>query len=44
MKREQLLNTTVEHIDIKAFDVVGLVDALGKTAFQGRNLGRAARI
>lgn len=44
MKREQLLNTTVEHIDIKAFDVVGLVDAMGKTAFQGRNLGRAARI
>ncbi|AFY73999.1 deoxyhypusine synthase [Synechococcus sp. PCC 7502] len=44
MKREQLLNETVEHIDIKAFDVVGLVDAMGQTAFQGRNLGRAARI
>ncbi len=44
MKREQLLSQTVEHIDIKAFDVVGLVDAMAQTAFQGRNLGRAARI
>lgn len=44
MKREQLLHQTVEHIDIKAFDVVGLVDAMSKTAFQGRNLGRAAKI
>lgn len=44
MKREQLLQETVEHIDIKAFDVIGLVDAMAATAFQGRNLGRAARI
>lgn len=44
MKREQLLSQTVEHIDIKAFDVVGLVDAMSRTAFQGRNLGRAAQI
>ena len=43
MKRD-LLKQTVEHIDIKAFDVVGLVDAMSKTAFQGRNLGRAAHI
>ncbi|MFN5753478.1 MAG: 1,9-bis(guanidino)-5-aza-nonane synthase [Pseudanabaena sp.] len=43
MKRE-LLKQTVEHIDIKTFDVVGLVDAMANTAFQGRNLGRAARI
>ena len=43
MKRE-LLKQTVEHIDIKAFDVVGLVDAMANTAFQGRNLGRAAHI
>ena len=43
MKRD-LLKQTVEHIDIKAFDVVGLVDAMANTAFQGRNLGRAAHI
>jgi deoxyhypusine synthase len=44
MQREQLLSQTVEHIDIKAHDVVSLVDAMAQTAFQARNLGRAARI
>lgn len=44
MQREQLLSQTVQHIDIKAHDVVGLVDAMAQTAFQARNLGRAARI
>lgn len=44
MQREQLLSQTVKHIDIKAHDVVGLVDAMAQTAFQGRNLGRASRI
>ncbi len=34
----------VEHIDIKAHNVVGLVDAMGKMAFQARNLNRAANI
>jgi len=34
----------VEHIDIKSLDVVNLVDAMGKTAFQARNLNRAANI
>ncbi len=34
----------VEHIDIKKFNVVDLVDAMGKTAFQARNLHRAANI
>ena len=34
----------VEHIDIKKFNVVDLVDAMGKTAFQARNLHRAATI
>lgn len=37
-------NNIVEHIDIKKYDVVGLVDAMGKTAFQARNLHRAANI
>jgi deoxyhypusine synthase len=44
MDRAQLLSKTVEHIDIKAHNVVGLVDAMAQTAFQGRNLGRAAKI
>ncbi|MFN3927714.1 MAG: 1,9-bis(guanidino)-5-aza-nonane synthase [Pseudanabaenaceae cyanobacterium] len=44
MKKEQLLSQVVQHIDIKAYDVVGLVDAMAQTAFQARNLGRAARI
>ena len=34
----------VEHIDITKLDVVELVDAMGKTAFQARNLYRAANI
>lgn len=33
MNREELLQQTVQPIDIKAFDVVGLVEAMGKTAF-----------
>lgn len=42
--RKELLSTPVKHIDIKKYDVVGLVEALGQTAFQGRNLGRASEI
>lgn len=34
----------VEHIDITKLDVVPIVDAMGKTAFQARNLHRAANI
>lgn len=34
----------VEHIDIKQFDAVPLVEAMGKMAFQARNLHRAATI
>lgn len=34
----------VHHIDIKQHDVRQLVDAMGKTAFQARNLHRAASI
>lgn len=39
-----LLHTPVEHIDIKAVDVVPLIDMMAKTAFQARNLARAAAI
>ncbi len=34
----------VEHIDIKAYNVVPMVDAMGKMAFQARNLHRASTI
>lgn len=46
MKKEEILNseTLVEHIDIKKYNVVPLVDAMGKTAFSARNLHRAATI
>lgn len=36
--------TLVEHIDITKFNTVELVDAMGKTAFQARNLYRASNI
>jgi deoxyhypusine synthase len=38
------LQATIEHIDIKAHDVVPMVDAMGNMAFQARNLSRGARI
>ncbi|MBX3043904.1 MAG: deoxyhypusine synthase [Candidatus Kapabacteria bacterium] len=36
--------TLVEHIDITKFNNVEMVDAMGKMAFQARNLNRAAKI
>ncbi len=43
-RKAKFLREPVEHIDFKRYDVTGLVDAMGKTAFQARNLARAARI
>ncbi len=42
--KKALLNKEVKHIDITKMDVVSLVDAMRDTAFQGRNLARAADI
>ncbi|MBI2607139.1 MAG: deoxyhypusine synthase [Deltaproteobacteria bacterium] len=42
--KKRMLRTPIEHIDIKKYNVVPLVDAMAKTAFQARNLGRAAKI
>lgn len=42
--RAKLLSTEVRHIDVTKHDLTGLVDAMKATAFQGRNLGRAAQI
>jgi deoxyhypusine synthase len=44
MNKADILNKTVEHIDIKAFDATPIIDAYGKMAFQARNLARAASI
>ncbi len=43
-KKKELLKDTIQHIDIKAHNVVPMVDAMEKMAFQARNLARAAKI
>lgn len=42
--KHELLSKPVKHIDITQLDVVPLVDAMKETAFQARNLARAAEI
>jgi deoxyhypusine synthase len=44
VQKAQYLKDTVEHLDIKSVNVVPLVDQMAMTAFQARNLARAARI
>jgi len=44
MGRHELLRDEIEHIDMKIHPVVPLVDAMGKMAFQSRNLYEAAQI
>jgi deoxyhypusine synthase len=44
MKKADLLHTTVNHYDIKTVNVVPMIDMMEKTAFQARNLARAAKI
>src|SRR5438876_11888008 len=44
MKKTDLLHTTVDHYDIKAVNVVPMIEMMEKTAFQARNLARAAKI
>ena len=43
-KKPELLVEEIQHIDIKEHNVVLLVDAMSKTAFSARDLGRAAQI
>ena len=43
MKRK-ILKDKVEHIDIKKFNAVSILEQYDKTAFQAKNLARAARI
>lgn len=42
--KEKYLSTEVEHIDITNFNAVPILEAMGKTAFQARNLYRASLI
>src|SRR5579883_169190 len=42
--KTELLSTEVRHLDITQFDFVNLVEAMQGTAFQARNLARAAEI
>ncbi len=44
MKKKDFLREKVEHIDIKAFNAIPLMEQFGRTAFQARNMARAARI
>jgi len=44
MKKSDLLQATVDHYDIKVVNVVPMIDMMEKTAFQARNLARAAKI
>ena len=42
--KEELLSAPVLHIDIKQLNIVPLIDQMSDTAFQARNLARAASI
>jgi deoxyhypusine synthase len=41
--KADLLSNPVEHVDITSFDARPIIDAYDKTAFQARNLARAAQ-
>lgn len=43
-QKKDFLRDTIKHIDIKEHNVVPLVDAMEKMAFQARNLHRASKI
>jgi len=43
-EKRRYLKSPVEQLDPTAFDAVPLLEAMGKTAFQARNLARAAEI
>ena len=42
--KQELLQKTIQHFDIKQHNVVPLVDAMEHMAFQARNLNRASKI
>jgi deoxyhypusine synthase len=42
--KKDLLKETIEHIDIKKFNSIPLIESFDKMAFQSRNLARACKI
>ena len=42
--KKDFLKETIQHIDIKKYNVVPFVDAMENMAFSARSLNRAARI
>ena len=44
MEKKDLLKTTVEHIDIKSFNAIPIIEAYDKMSFSARDLARAAKI
>src|SRR5579864_5307793 len=44
MQKSDFLKTPIEHFNIKTVNVIPLIDMMSKTAFQARNLARAAQI
>ena len=44
MKKKDLLNKTVEHIDIKAINSVDIINAMKKMSFSARDLANASNI
>ena len=44
MKKTELLNKLVEHIDITSFDARPIIDAMDKMSFSSRDLARATEI
>ncbi|MEM0467404.1 MAG: deoxyhypusine synthase [Candidatus Thermoplasmatota archaeon] len=43
-EKKELLKEKIEHIDIKAFNAVPLIESFEKMSFQARNLARACKI
>jgi deoxyhypusine synthase len=44
MEKSEYLKQPVEHLDVKTFDAVPLIDQFSRMAFQAKNLARGARI
>ena len=44
LRKQDLLSTPLEHIDINKFDARPIIDAMGKMSFTSRDLARAAKI
>ncbi|MBI5002319.1 deoxyhypusine synthase [Candidatus Woesearchaeota archaeon] len=43
-QKKELLKTTIEHIDIKSFNAIPIIEAYDKMSFSARDLARAAKI